>query len=107
MADKKYIKIIIRDIQKKIFEGEVNRISSYNEIGPFDIYPMHANFISIINKGLTLYKDGEIVKEIELEKAVMKVKKDIVRVFLGIETIDLEETNPLSSQLPASKQGTK
>lgn len=87
---KNLINIKVRDAQNIIFEGEVDRISSYNEVGPFDIYPMHANFISIIKKGLTLYKKNEMIKNIELEKAVMKVKKDVVKVFLGIETINLE-----------------
>ncbi len=91
MSEKKLIHLKVRDVQKIIFEGEVERISSYNEIGPFDIYPLHANFISIIRKGLTIYKDGQVIKEISFEKAVMKVKKDVVKVFLGIETLNLDE----------------
>ncbi len=90
---KQYIKIRVRDAQNVIFEGEVDRISSYNEVGAFDIYPMHANFISIIRKELVLYKDKKKVKDIKLEKAVMKVKKDVVKVFLGIETISIGEEN--------------
>lgn len=90
---KQYIKIRVRDAQNVIFEGEVDRISSYNEVGAFDIYPMHANFISIIRKELVLYKDKKRVKDIKLEKAVMKVKKDVVKVFLGIETISIGEEN--------------
>jgi F0F1-type ATP synthase epsilon subunit len=89
MANDKQINIKIRDAQKVIFEGKVDRISSFNEVGPFDIYPMHANFISILSKGLTLYLDGKSIKDIEFEKAVMKVKKDSVKVFLGIEAINL------------------
>lgn len=91
MTKGKLITIKVRDTQKIIFEGEVDRISSYNEVGPFDIYPMHANFISIINKILALYRNGEKIIDIKLEKAVMKVKKDVVKVFLGIETMDLDE----------------
>jgi hypothetical protein len=51
MADKKF-KVKVRDTENIIYEGEVERISSYNEVGPFDIYPMHANFISIIRQEL-------------------------------------------------------
>lgn len=103
MAENKYINIRVRDVQNIIFEGQVDRISSFNEVGPFDVYPMHANFISIIRKGLTLYKGKEKVKDIELEKAVMKVKKDSVKVFLGIETINPETS--AQDQPPAKKQG--
>lgn len=89
MADK-IIRIKIRDAQQIIFEGNVDRISSFNEVGPFDIYPMHANFISIIRKRINLYEGKKVIKEIDFEKAVMKVKKDTVKIFLGIETIDIE-----------------
>jgi F0F1-type ATP synthase epsilon subunit len=97
MSKNKLIKIKVRDTQRIVFEGEIDRISSYNEVGPFDIYPMHANFISIINKALTLYKNGEKIIDIEIEKAVIKVKKDTVKVFLGIDTINLD-TNSLQKK---------
>jgi F0F1-type ATP synthase epsilon subunit len=101
---KKYLNVRVRDAQNVIFEGEVDRISSYNEVGPFDIYPMHANFISIIRKQLSLYKDKEKVKEIDVEKAVMKVKKDSAKVFLGIETIDFEEEELREISKPPKKK---
>ncbi len=104
MVKNNLINIKVRDAQGIIFEGEVDRISSYNEVGPFDIYPMHANFISIIRKGLTLYKNKQIIKDIELEKAVMKVKKDIVKVFLGIETINLDESGVQDNINPLPKK---
>ena len=74
------------------FEGEADRITSFNEVGPFDIYPMHANFISIIQKEITVYLDHKILKELKFEKAVMKVKQDSVKIFLGIETLFGEDT---------------
>lgn len=89
-------KLRIRDAQKIIFEGEVDRITSYNEVGPFDVYPQHANFISIIKKGLSIYKDRQKIQEVNFEQAVLKVKQDSAKVFLGIEVIPFEEnvTNP-------------
>src|SRR4029079_17746552 len=88
---KKPLKVKIRDTENVIFEGEVDRISSFNEVGPFDVYPMHANFISIIQKELSLYQKHEKIKEVKLEQAIMKVKKDIVHIFLGIETFLIDE----------------
>ncbi|MBN1168307.1 hypothetical protein JXA63_00295 [Candidatus Woesebacteria bacterium] len=87
MAEKKKIKLRVRDTDKLVFEGWVDRISSYNEEGPFDIYPQHANFISIIKKQITLYNDGEKIKDIPLERAILKIKKDVAKVFLGIEIL--------------------
>lgn len=85
------LNVKVRDAQNIIFDGDVERISSYNEVGPFDLYPMHANFISIIWKELALYHNKEKIKEIKFEQAVMKVKKDVVHIFLGIETLIVED----------------
>lgn len=100
MANKLF-KLKVRDTQKIIFEGEVDRISSFNEVGPFDVYPMHANFISIIQKELSIFKNSEKIQEIKLEQAVLKVKQDIAKVFLGIEVISFDEGN--SQSLPLKK----
>src|SRR5690242_18166003 len=88
---KKSIAITVRDAENIIFDGEVDRISSYNEVGRFDIYPRHANFISIIRQELALYKDHKKIKELKIEQAVLKVKKDTVEIFLGIDTIMVDE----------------
>lgn len=91
MAEKKPLTVRIRDSKSVLFEGPIDRITTINEVGPLDIYPMHANFISIIRNGLTLYKDGKPLKEMKFEQAVMKVKQDNAVIFLGIEGFLLEE----------------
>ena len=93
MSNKRLIKVKVEDAEEIIFEGEVDKISSFNEEGQFDVYPMHANFISIIQKELSFYNNHQKVKDVQVEKAVMKVKKDIVSIFLGIETLIIEEEN--------------
>jgi F0F1-type ATP synthase epsilon subunit len=90
MADKKTIKLTVRDTQEIIFQGEVDRISSYNEVGRFDIYPMHANFISIIRQEIALYLNKQLLKKIDIEQAVLKVKRDVASIYLGIETLFVE-----------------
>ena len=92
MSDKKLLKVKVRDTENILFEGEIDRITSFNEVGPFDIYPMHANFISILNNKVTLYNQHKIVKELTFEQAVMKVKKDEAHIYLGIEVFFLEES---------------
>lgn len=91
MADEKKLQVKVRDTQNILFEGEADRLNSYNEIGPFDIYPMHANFISIIQKNISIYLKNKKIKEIPFEQAIMKVKKDIVHIYLGIEILYVEE----------------
>ena len=90
MPNKKTIKVTIRDTQNIIFNDDVDRISSFNEVGRFDIYPMHANFISIIRQEINLFQDKKLVKNIKIEQAVLKVKQDIADIFLGIETLFIE-----------------
>ena len=99
MSDKKSIKVQVLNTDQMVFEGDVDRISSFNEVGAFDVYPMHANFISIIGKQLTLYNKHEKLKELTFEQAVMKVKQDSVQIFLGMEVLmidekDIEQTPP-------------
>lgn len=87
----KTFKVKIRDTENLLFDGEIERISSYNEVGPFDIYPMHANFISILRQEVALFNHGEVVKKLEFEQAVLKVKQDVAHIFLGIEVLFVEE----------------
>lgn len=89
----KLIKVEVLNTDEIIFEGEVDRISSFNEVGAFDVYPMHANFISIIGKQLALYKKHEKIKELTFEQAVMKVKQDKVSIFLGMEVLLIDESS--------------
>src|SRR4051812_24079603 len=102
MSDKKTIQVKVRDTQNIVFEGVAERISSFNEIGPFDVYPMHANFISIIRQGLTLFHNKEKVKELKFEQAVLKVKQDVAHIFLGIEMLMVDE----QTQKPVQKQAS-
>lgn len=94
MSNHKTIRVIIRDTENIIFDGEADRVSSYNEVGLFDIFPMHANFISIINQEISVYLNHQKIKELKIEQAVMKVKQDVVHVFLGIETLFVDGSSP-------------
>lgn len=105
MTDK-LLKIKIQDANSIVFEGEADQVSSYNEMGQFDIYPMHANFISLIKKSVNIYKNKQLLKEIKLETAILKVKEDNLDIYLGLESLDIEDetkstdnsTKPSASQ---------
>ncbi|HWY78769.1 MAG TPA: hypothetical protein VNW29_00255 [Candidatus Sulfotelmatobacter sp.] len=105
MGEQKVLQVKIRDTENILFEGEADRINSYNEVGAFDIYPMHANFISIIKAKLSIYLKREKIKEIEFEQAVLKVKKDMAHIYLGIEVFLIEDdTKENSSTSEDSKK---
>jgi virulence-associated protein VapD len=65
---------------------------------------MHANFISIINTKITLYHKKEKIKELTFEQAVMKVKKDIAHIYLGVEMFQIEDD---SDETPEKKEEKK
>lgn len=87
----KVFQVKVQDTLNMIFQGEIDRLSSYNEVGRFDIYPGHANFISIIHKEVTLYSDHKLLKQIPVEQAILKVKGDVADVFLGMEALFISE----------------
>lgn len=94
MASEILLKVKVWDTSDVIFEGIADRVSSFNEIGTFDVLKMHANFISIIRKKITLYLHGQIIREFDIGQAVIKVKHDDIHIFLGIEAFMMEEESP-------------
>lgn len=94
------LKVTIQDTQDIIFEGIVERITSFNEVGRFDIYPMHANFISILAKEIALYQKKQKIKEIKFDQAVMKVKQDTVEIFVGIELLLFDRKESAAEKNP-------
>ena len=80
------ISLIIKTREKVIFEGNVKAISSFNQVGPFDVLPAHANFISLIEKALILHNTDGTKREIKLDIALMRVVENKVEIFLGIKS---------------------
>ena len=78
------LQVAVRDRSGAIFEGEADAISANNDKGPFDILPLHTNFICIIHKNLTLYLKDKVVKELSFGTGVLKVAENKVEIYLGI-----------------------
>lgn len=102
----KTMKLKVQDAESILFDGEVDRITSFNEVGRFDIYPMHSNFISIIQQELSLYNKGQKLKDFKIEKAVLKVKQDLVAIYLGIDTLSVDEEK-MAADKPKPQQPTQ
>lgn len=79
--------VSIKSPEGILFEGSAIAVSSFNDDGPFDILPMHANFISIIKKKLVLFETKDKVKEFKVDNAILKASENFIRVFLGIENL--------------------
>ncbi|KKQ42733.1 MAG: ATP synthase F1, epsilon subunit [Microgenomates group bacterium GW2011_GWC1_37_8] len=78
-----HLKVVSRE--GNVYEGEVISITSYNEQGKFDVLAQHANFISLIARGLDIAEINGNAKQINFDNALIRVKQNIVEVYLGVE----------------------
>lgn len=78
-----FVKVLSRE--GVLYEGEVLSITSYNELGVFDVLAQHANFISLIKKGIVIRDIESNEKEIKFDNALLKVLNNNVEVYVGIE----------------------
>lgn len=77
------IHVIIKNKERIIFDGQVNAVSSFNDVGLFDILPLHENFISLVKQKIILHgNNGE--KEFKINNGVLRVKEDKVDIYLGL-----------------------
>lgn len=83
--------LTIIDAEKKKYEGDIYAASSFNEAGPFDILPFHANFISIIKDKVVVHEVSGENKEFSFTVAVLKALNNNLTIFLGIEQIELHK----------------
>lgn len=79
--------VTIKNPDTTLFQGEVKALTSVNERGKFDILPRHANFISLIKDFILLHKNDGGIEKIQTESGIMRVIRNKVSVFLGIETL--------------------
>lgn len=77
-------RLIIRDRQMVLFEGNAAAISTRNEGGLLDILPEHTNFISIVKEFIQLDKIDGSVQKFDIDTGIIKVLKNDVRVYLGV-----------------------
>lgn len=90
--------LTIMDAEKKKYEGDIYAASSFNEAGPFDILPYHANFISIIKDKVIVHEVSGENKEFPFQVAVLKALNNNLTIFLGIEEIKLQKETDETTQ---------
>lgn len=103
MANRQIIHLIIKDKNGIVLEEDVRALSSYNEVGIFDVLPLHTNFISLIRKKLVLHTDKEN-KEMDIGIGLIRVADDLIHVYLGLPDPEAEaEMENSKNALPKSK----
>ncbi|MCL5970225.1 MAG: hypothetical protein M1450_01850 [Patescibacteria group bacterium] len=91
------ISVVIRNRSGIVLAEEVKALSSLNETGPFDVLPMHENFISIIKDTITIHKkNGK--NEIKISNGIIRVHENQINIFLevGVSENSAGKTEPPS-----------
>ncbi|UTX51413.1 hypothetical protein KI440_00405 [Candidatus Saccharibacteria bacterium TM7i] len=66
------------------YEGTGYSVSAKNEVGPFDILPMHRNFLCMLVPCDVKVQTPEGEKIVPIKKALMHVKADRVVIFVDV-----------------------
>lgn len=81
---KKTFTCLIRDKENILYDGQVRAISTKNEQGTLDVLPDHTHFISIIEGKISVVKPDDKKVEMPIQKGILKVLDNEVRIYLGI-----------------------
>lgn len=80
----KVLNVSVRSKKEKIYEGIARSVSSQNEMGFFDILPMHTNFVTLVKNFVVIDKGLSTEKYIKIESGIVTVVGDLVKVYIGI-----------------------
>lgn len=81
----RFLEVYVGSPEKTLFEGLAKAVSSFNDIGPFDVLGRHENFISTIKNSLRVTLQNGEKREYKIGNGIMRVNNNIVQVFLGID----------------------
>lgn len=78
------LSVVVHSREGLLFEGPATSVSSTNKIGPFDVLPLHANFVCVLEKELIIRTPAGAVQTIAVPRGILKVKNNIVEVYVGV-----------------------
>ena len=99
------IHAIIKDKNGIVAEDNFTAVSSYNEVGLFDVLPMHTNFISLIKNKIITHK-GEESKEIKVGTGLLQVVGSQIHIFLGLPDATQQKDEEVKKQPIAKSPNT-
>ena len=77
------IGVTIKNRDNILFDGPVTAITTYNDMGLFDVMPMHENFISLIKNKIILH-NLDAKKEFKINQGIIKIKNNKVDIYLDV-----------------------
>lgn len=83
MADQ-LLHVRVNTPEKLLWEGDAASVSSQNSDGPFDILPLHANFITIVEAADIIVRTGTEEKKFTFPHSVIYAHANKVFVYANI-----------------------
>ncbi len=83
MADE-LLHVRINTPEKLLWEGDARSVSSKNVDGPFDILPMHANFITIVENEKIFVRTASETKDFSFPHSVIYAHANAVNIYTNI-----------------------
>lgn len=84
------IAVCVRNGDKILYNATAKVVSSVNEMGIFDILPLHSNFISIIKEEIIIHESSGGKKKIPItDRGVLSVRENKIDIFLGIGIVEV------------------
>lgn len=77
------LNVLINSRDEKVFDGTAQSVTSYNEVGEFDILDSHANFITLVGRYVILDKGSSHELKTEIKSGVLKCDKNNVEVYIN------------------------
>lgn len=82
--DSTKVHFIMRNRNKVLMDEDIWSITSVNDKGVFDILPQHANFISLIQKFITVHKLDGTENTTNINNGVLKVRDNTINCYIDI-----------------------
>jgi len=79
------LSVLVQNREGILYQGPAQSLTSYNPKGKFDLLPQHANFISLVEQGLSIKKEDGTTQEIPLKNGILRVVQNQVEIYLGIK----------------------
>lgn len=78
------LNVSVKGAEKVLWEGEADSVSSANSQGPFDILPLHSNFISVIENKPIVIRIAKEKKEYSFPFSVIYAHTNKVQIFTNL-----------------------
>lgn len=85
IATDQVLRVRISKATQTVWEGEAYSVSAQNVEGPFDILPLHAHFISVLDAHpIVVTHPDKSTSQFTFTKSIMHVKDNLVSIYAEI-----------------------